>query len=63
MLDLGDANSDGTSDVGVIDDAGIVVKGETPYVIVVTSNAYSYEEDLSTLVKALDAVHTSLVAS
>lgn len=63
MLDLGDANSDSTSDVGAIDDAGIVVKGETPYVIVVTSNAYGYEEDLSTLVKALDAVHTSLVAS
>ena len=45
----------------VQNDAGIVMKGENPYVIVVLSDAYGRLDLLDSLVAALDAAHTDLI--
>lgn len=42
-------------------DGGIVLKDNTPYVVVVTSDAFGYGEDLGALVEALDAAHSALL--
>lgn len=42
-------------------DGGIVLKDNTPYVVVVTSDAFGYGADLGALVEALDAAHSALL--
>lgn len=53
-----------TSDYyNVQNDAGIVMKGDNPYVLVVLSNAYDRMDLLEELVRVADKAHTQLVGS
>ena len=45
----------------VQNDAGIVMKGEHPYVLTVLSDAYEHLDLLDALVKEIDQAHTELL--
>ena len=47
--------------ITVQNDAGIVMKGEHPYVLTVLSDAYEHLDLLDALVKEIDQAHTELI--